>query len=190
MKQRRSEQTRARIVAAALELLREQGSAGLTMRRLAGRTGLALSNVQYHYRSREALLAGLTEHHLASCREAMVRGVERAGRLGVRTVIEVSLTDASALESASAFRELFALARTEPEVHRRLIVYYTRALSELVALLDAEWPGRGRERLEEAATVVMTSIEGAYLLVGATPVTGTRLAERLEAVVRALLEGP
>ncbi|MEO0600593.1 MAG: TetR/AcrR family transcriptional regulator [Myxococcota bacterium] len=189
MKQRRGEQTRARIAAAALELLRERGSAGLTMRQVAVRTELALSNVQYHYASREALLVGLTDHHLALCRDALVRGVARAGPVTLRAVLEVSLCDPEAIASASAFRELFALARTEPEVHERLVAYYRKGFSEMIELLGETWPTASRDALVEVATILLTSLEGAYLLADVTPVAGHRLAERLEAVAVALLGG-
>ncbi|MEM6930099.1 MAG: TetR/AcrR family transcriptional regulator [Myxococcota bacterium] len=187
MKQRRGEQTRARIAAAALEILRERGSAGLTMRRVAVRTGLALSNVQYHYGSREALLVGLTDHHLALCRDALVRGVERAGPVTLRAVLEVSLCDAEALASASAFRELFALARTEPKVHERLVAHYQQGFSDMIGLLAQTWPSSPEDALAEVATILLTSLEGSYLLADVTPVTGRRLADRLEGVAVALL---
>lgn len=189
MKQDRGRRTRARIAGAALEVLRESGSAGLTMRRVASRTGLSLSNVQYHFKSREDLLVGITDHHLALCRDAMERGLERAGAITLRSILRVSLCDDAVRETAPAFRELFALARFEPSVAERVNQHYADGLEALVGLL-AEESSASKARRREVATLLATSIEGAYLLSDVTPVSAARLAKRLEETARWLLEKP
>ncbi len=183
----RSQPTRARIAAAAFELLREGGTAGLTMRQVAARTGLALSNVQYHYPSREALLIGVTEHHLAACREAMRTAIGPADRASLRSVLRAALCDERVVQTAPPFRELFAWAQTEPGVRDQLNEHYERSFEALVELLGAHGSKR-RKRIEETATVLMTSIEGAYLLDDITPVRGKRLANVLEQLAAAMLE--
>jgi len=186
MKKNRGRETQARIAAAALDLLREKGSAGLTMRQVAARSGLSLSNVQYYFKSREQLLIGITEHHLTLCHEAMVQGLEEAGEITLRSSIHVSLCNEAVLASAPAFRELFALARNEPGVHERLTAYYMNSHRQFVDFLAAE-SARPREDLSEIVTLLMTSIEGAYLLTDATPVSNERLAKRLEEVALLML---
>lgn len=189
MESDRGQQTRARIAIEALKLLQERGASGLTMRQVALRSGLSLSNVQYHYKSREQLLIGMTEYHLAQCRGALVRGVERAGELTLRSVLRVSLCDVEVWESAPAFRELFALARLEDGVSQRLNDYYAAQLQELAGLLSTLAPV-SKARSVEIATLLMTSIEGAYLLRAATPVSMERLADQLEETALTLLRQP
>jgi AcrR family transcriptional regulator len=185
MKRGRGHETRTRIAAEALTLLREKGSAGLTMRQVATRSGLSLSNVQYHYSSREKLLIGITEHHLAICHDALDAAL--GGRTGLRAGLQASLCDEGVMDSAPPFRELFALALTEPAVHERLMAYYRATHDRLTVALAAHYPAADGDLVEEAATLLMTSIEGAYLLDEATPVSRQRLAHRLERVVDTLL---
>ncbi|WP_460459852.1 TetR family transcriptional regulator [Angustibacter peucedani] len=54
----RGEQTRARIVAAALELFDERGYARTTMRAVAERAGVSLGNAYYYFGSKEHLVQG------------------------------------------------------------------------------------------------------------------------------------
>lgn len=191
MKMTRGQTTRARIAATALALLREQGSAGLTMRQVALRSGLSLSNVQYHFKSRRRLLEGITEHHLTLCHGAMEAGLAaRGGEPSLRTVLQTSLCDEAVLQAASAFRELFALARTEASVHTLLTDYYASGLKQLTALLAEIAPAQPDARVLEVATILVTSLEGMYLLDDATPVTRARHAERLEEMTLMMLDCP
>lgn len=182
-------ETRSRIAAAALALLREKGASGLTMRGVATRCGLSLSNVQYHYGSRQALLTGLAEHHLTLCQAAMEAAITRAGPLSLRTVLEASLLAPEVRETVPPFRELFALGVTQPEVQARLMAHYQASHTHFVALLGTHWD-RPEAELAEVATLLMAAMEGAYLLEDATPVTLARLVDRLEQTATALLGPP
>ena len=182
----RGEETRANIATAALELLRAKGSAGLTMRGVAAATGLSLSNVQYHFKNRAALLDGLTTHHLQRCSDALEHALRDAGRVSLRSILVASLCDERVLATGPAFRELFALARSEPKVHAQLTTYYATSLERLTEFLGTISDATRSTRIE-VATVLMTSIEGAYLLADATPVSAKALAKRLEAVAIRML---
>ncbi len=57
----KSEETRARILDAALELFREKGFEQTTMREIAARTGLAVGAAYYYFRSKEALVMAFYE---------------------------------------------------------------------------------------------------------------------------------
>jgi len=188
MKTTKGQTTRGRIAAVALELLREKGSAGLTMRQVAVRSGLSLSNVQYHFKSREHLLIGITEHHITLCHGAMTQALTKAGGATLRALLEVSLLDDTVLEIAPSFRELFALARTEEGVHKRLMAYYRETFEQVVALLGTLAPSCPRERRDEIATLLMSALEGMYLLDDATPVSRERMVDQLEAITRWMLD--
>lgn len=171
-------ETRARIAAAALQLLREKGASGLSMRQVAARTGLSLSNVQYHYGSRERLLVGITEHHLALCQAAMTEALGPPEEVTLRRVLEASLLDPGVVEVAPPFRELFALALGEPRVHALLMAYYSGTHAQLTALLQGM--GSDPARAAQVAGALMAAIEGAYLLQEATGVSSEAMVDRLE----------
>ena len=182
-----SVETRARIAAAALQLLREKGASGLSMRQVAARSGLSLSNVQYHYGSRERLLIGLTEHHLDLCRDAMEGALGRQGTLTLRGVIEASLLDEAVLEVTPPFRELFALALGEPGVQALLDAHNARFHVELTGLLRGVAPERPEQEVAEVASVLMAAIDGVDRVREATGVSRERMVDRLEAMTLGLL---
>jgi AcrR family transcriptional regulator len=87
----RGEQTRQRIVDAALTLFRDKGYDGTTMRAIAAAAEVSLGNAYYYFPSKEHLVQGFydqmqTEHELAAAPvlatetdlEARLRGVLRA----------------------------------------------------------------------------------------------------------------
>ena len=157
------------------------------MRQVASRTGLSLSNVQYHYKSRERLLVGITEHHLALCHDAMEAAVGDPANVTIRGVIEASLLDARVAEVTPPFRELFALALGEPRVHELLMAHYRAAHTQLTQLLSLHAPHRSPSEVAEAASVLMAAIEGAYLIREATGVSAEAMVHRLEATTYAML---
>jgi AcrR family transcriptional regulator len=70
-KTNKGEQTRALIMATALEMLREQGYEQTTMRALAERAGVSLGNAYHYFNSKEQLIqafyARTHEEHMQAC---------------------------------------------------------------------------------------------------------------------------
>ncbi|MEL6348736.1 MAG: hypothetical protein AAFV53_36870 [Myxococcota bacterium] len=156
------------------------------MRKVAAKSGLSLSNVQYHYRTRALLLIGITDRHLAHCRESLITAAEPVDPLTLRNVLEISLLNENVRATAGPFRDLFALAKTEPAVHQRLMAHFRDAHQQLTALLGTIAP-LPREELDEVATIIMTALEGAYLISEAMPVSPERFVDRLDATARIML---
>ncbi len=77
MKTTKGEQTRARILAAALALFRKNGYERTTMRAVAEAAGVSLGNAYYYFESKESLIQafyGRThEEHLAACEPILER---------------------------------------------------------------------------------------------------------------------
>ena len=76
-KLRKSEQTRAKILEAALDLFRERGYEETTMRAIAEAAGVAVGNAYYYFKSKEHLIQAFYAHtheeHLAASREVLAR---------------------------------------------------------------------------------------------------------------------
>lgn len=81
----RGEQTRRRILDAALDLLVERGYEGATMRAVAESAGVSLGNAYYYYRSKEHLVQGFYgrthAEHLAACEEILATERDLGRRL-------------------------------------------------------------------------------------------------------------
>lgn len=97
--QGRAEATRAAIVAAAEELLRQHGYDGMTMREVAERAGVSLGSAYYYFSSKEQLVHGFYERlqrdHAAAAEEAC-RGLSTLDDR-VRAVLHAWLDEAAPL---------------------------------------------------------------------------------------------
>jgi AcrR family transcriptional regulator len=83
----RSERTKAGIVAAALELFRENGFEGTTMRAVAERAGVSVGNAYYYFSSKEELVQGFYDKLVADHRVAALPELTRPAPLGERLAI-------------------------------------------------------------------------------------------------------
>ncbi|MEL7396623.1 MAG: TetR/AcrR family transcriptional regulator [Pseudomonadota bacterium] len=67
------------ILDCTLDLLKETGDAGLTMRKLADRADMRLSNVQFYFNSRDDVLMAMATRYFAEC-TAQIRQLEVVNR--------------------------------------------------------------------------------------------------------------
>lgn len=81
----KGEETRRRILEAALALLAERGYEGTTMRAVAEEAGVSVGNAYYYFRSKDHLVQAFYdrshEEHLEACRPVLEREVAFEARL-------------------------------------------------------------------------------------------------------------
>ena len=98
---------RARIIAAALTIIGRKGVDGLTFDALAEQVGLTRSGIVYHFRTREALIAGIAADLLARWKaealEALGKPFETATRAERVTALAVSVLEGALLPGELAF---------------------------------------------------------------------------------------
>lgn len=95
----KGQRTRARLVAAALELIGDEGIGGLTTGRVAARAGLAQSSFYQHFRNLDACLEEAGRHVAERIRPARPQLAERAlaafeGTDDLPALIELLVTEA------------------------------------------------------------------------------------------------
>lgn len=132
------EAVREQILAAARQVLAEQGAAALSFDRVLALTDLSKGGLQHHFRTRQALLDGLFEQLLARFALLLETGLARepagparATRTYVKVVCRAALTD-----SATDGREVAALLVADPRYQQR-----HTALVEAFCRDDAIAPG-------------------------------------------------
>lgn len=179
--------TKERIAEAALRVLRRHGSVGLSMRKVASEAGVSLSNLQYHYGSREELLAGVVVHHFGLCQAALTRGMAKHSGDPLLAMLTVSLTDKKVLEVARIFRELFALAEIDKGVRKKLRIYYASLCAGAVDQLLETGMASDTRRAQQVVALLTTSIEGYYLVGDATGVDAEDMVSLLHRVALAML---
>jgi AcrR family transcriptional regulator len=167
------------ILLVARSLLVSEGYAGLSMRTVASRVGVSLSNVQHYYPSKDALLEAL----LIAMREEYQRRIDGfvAGDAGgsklaqFEAVIDYLLDEAANVESSAVLRELWALARRHEfaaEIVDKMAVAARRTLRHLIQGLSvAMTPAE----LEMRAAMVLAQLHGLTLMLASGKYTAREL---------------
>ncbi|MBA4012470.1 MAG: hypothetical protein C0481_11435 [Phenylobacterium sp.] len=114
---------RGQLLAAAREILQESGRAGLSLRAIADRGGVAPGTVYYHYADKAALLAGLAVDGFRQLSEAMRVAYELRG-------------DESGLRSTGGAYLNFL--RQKPELYELMYEALDAGRREDVAAAEAE----------------------------------------------------
>ncbi len=160
---------RAEIVAAALDILRDGGAAGLTARAVAARAGMALGQVTYHFRSMDDLLVethrrASADLAAATAAEVAQAGASAADRLraflhaGFRTEFLTPAYLRLRIELWAAARHHPALAKTEAALYAG----YRADLSAHLAALAAEAGGDPAE-VPALTDAIMALLDGLWL---------------------------
>jgi len=163
--------TAARIVLAARELLMTEGYAQFSMRNVAARAGLHLANVQYYYKTRDdlvvALLADTGERYRRSYEELRAKApMDREARF--KAIVEFNLKDIATAETRRYFIQLWALL-TEIDgraghLMNDLYAIDIQQLSECIADLV---PDTDAAEVRRRASVLAAMIEGMVVVRGA-----------------------
>jgi len=101
----RAVRTRAAIVAALYELVRD-GDPAPTAARVAAHAGVALRSIGQHFASREALLAAVAEHHIARVPAPAATGKPRARKVRLAAFATARADD---LERTAPMRRAIAV---------------------------------------------------------------------------------
>ena len=157
---------RERILEAAIEVLKSDGYAGLTIAKVAARAGESKPLVAYHYGSKQGLVqaAGrsiaelITDQVLdavdgATTVEAVVRGVDA----GVERVLD----DDERI--ARLYFDLAAVSVIEPEVRRTIAEVNERWREVLVRLLTEASDGLTRPKARVLTVMVISALQGMTL---------------------------
>lgn len=195
-RRRPTNDTAARIVLAARELLMNEGYAQFSMRNVAARAGVHLANVQYYFKTREDLVKALLDDTGARYRATYdeLRSKAPTDRVArFEQVVDFHLKDIATWETRRYFIQLWALL-TEIDGHcgslmNDLYAIDIQQLSECITDLAPDTdPGEIRRR----ASVLAAMIEGMVVVRGAHSRSAAelkRLMSRAQAVAMQIALG-
>lgn len=128
--------TKRQIIGSALEILKTEGTEGLTLRKVAAGAGMSLGNLQYHYRNKPALFGVLAEHYFVECSELLKSyqplNTDHELAVRIRHLISFFLDHLDHLtDMCRIFRELWALAARDQVIQDQLIAYYKLSFREM-----------------------------------------------------------
>ena len=163
--------TAARIVLAARELLMTQGYAQFSMRNVAARAGLHLANVQYYYKTREdlvkALLDDTGERYRTSYEELRARGpTDREARF--KAIVEFNLKDIATSETRRYFIQLWALlTEIDGRAGHLMNDLYAIDIQQLSDCIAELVPDTDAAEVRRRASILAAMIEGMVVVRGA-----------------------
>ncbi|MEM8862372.1 MAG: TetR/AcrR family transcriptional regulator [Chloroflexota bacterium] len=185
----KTEQKTELIIVTALHILAEQGDQGLTMRQVAKRAEMSLSNVQYYFRTKDALLAALIDFYLNESYEAYYKFIETIPEQDKpEATIRFLLINPDMEFVCRVFKELWAISERNDVVKKHLANhyrFYAEQLGEgLQALATPECPKRN---IDQAVSLILPLVEGYQITRDAIPLDAEALVQLLTAEVLRLI---
>jgi AcrR family transcriptional regulator len=151
---------RKAILDAATAVLVEDGHAGLSLRAVAGRAEIRLSNLQYYYRTREGLVAALLDRQLT---EALERLREPLATSDAEELVRRLLADQCDRSAVVLFTEVWALAGRDLEVGVAVRDFYLRYQGLVERTVTVFRPDLAPHEISSRSRVFICLLEGASM---------------------------
>jgi AcrR family transcriptional regulator len=146
----REDRTRAAILAAARDVVRESGLTGAAIAAVAARAGVAVGTVYRHFASRDHLIAEIVRETCSHELAAVTAVVHSDGAPADRLVAAVELFATRALASGRLAYSMIAEPTTEAAEALRLVI--RAELAELFASIVADGVATGAFDRQDPAT--------------------------------------
>lgn len=188
-KRRRREETRERLLEAAISVFARQGFDRATVDEIVREAGFSKGAFYVHFESKEDLFWAMLEHRIERQHEAFKEAVDHARPVAenVRTILRAvfGLVEEDPFWG-SLFMEFGAHAARNEKVRQRLAALYDRWRELLVQLLtDGREAGRIRPEIdiEFTTTVLIAAVEGSVIQSRLSP-EDVRLEDLLDPLAR------
>lgn len=186
--------TRNEIVRVARKLLLEAGSLDFTLREVAARAGISISNLQYYFPTRLSVLRAVVEPVVTAYLDDLERAVgsNRPPREALKALLERGFRDAKNAEGTALSWHFVSLAAIDPECSQLLDEWYETVTRKCAQLIRSAYPHVGAADSLHVATLLIAMSDGLSYQLGA----GRRkrdytrgLEARFLSVVEAILGG-
>ncbi|MEM9382780.1 MAG: TetR/AcrR family transcriptional regulator [Planctomycetota bacterium] len=178
------------ILDSALEILRDHGDHGLSMRKVAERAGISLGHLQHYFPTKNDVLEGLVGSHFEVCTAALREHVERETATDARRVaaglVDLGFAYVRDEDTCRVFRELWALSSRNAEVREHLERYYREYSSMLVAFLRPV--ARSRTAARRAVALLLPWFDGYSVTASSLDLDEAAMARQLTGLVVAALD--
>jgi len=153
----------AEILRHALGILQSEGYSGLTMRAVATASEISLSNVQYYFKDKNALLAAIVEDYFDACATFLTEATKKYARRHERKALNAFLIEVLSPnpyweKMCATFREFWAVSTRNEDIAKLLASYYQRTADLFCDSLLQKIPSR--KKRQQIALLVIPYIEG------------------------------
>jgi len=180
------------ILDVALVLLKSQGDYGMTMRQVASRANMSLSNVQYYFKTKDALLKAMADRYFAQCLDELkgMEPVQDNDQLHETLAVMLATFLRHGMETSDMcriFREYWAISTRNDAIKSHVLNYYQEMAATLISKLrlvaDSE------QHASETVSVMIPYIEGYSITAEAMPENLARVTELITGISIRLLKG-
>lgn len=152
------------ILQAARSLLASEGYAGLSMRAVASKVGISLSNVQHYYQSKDALLEAALQYTLDEFQAKMDRirdEMQHAPRIDqFLSMIDMFLDEITDPVNQALFFEIWALASHNAFASELMGMMMGRERKAIYLLIRGLNPAIPDEETMQRAILIVAQVEG------------------------------
>lgn len=158
--QSRGDQTRARLVQAARCVLVDGGASAFSMRAVATAAGVGLSNLQFHYANKQAVLIALLDEEFRVGEQLVAEAVAiDDGRSALSRSLEALLQQQRDVDTMKVYLSLWSFAAHDEILRKAVSSFYAKYVEHIVAA----FVGCGHADLPHRARVAVALLEGASL---------------------------
>ncbi|BCQ28721.1 TetR/AcrR family transcriptional regulator [Caballeronia novacaledonica] len=160
--------TRNAIVRVARKLLLENGPMEFSQRAVALSAGISVSNLQYYFPTRPAILRAVMAPVIEGYFDALKRALKdnESPRGTIEAILEMSLEDAKDSKNIPLWWHFFSLAATDPECAQMRDEWYDTMTKEFTELIRAVNPKRGATESAHIAVLLISMVDGMTLHLG------------------------
>ncbi|WP_075795753.1 TetR/AcrR family transcriptional regulator [Massilia putida] len=163
------QRTRNAIIEVAKGLLLEGGSLEFTLREVALRAGISISNLQYYFPTRLAVLRAVVEPvveaYLGELRQALT--AEASSRAMIDALVDRALEDAKNAERTALWWHFVSLAAIDPECSQLLDEWYEEVTPGIAKFIRAVDPACKPADSLHRATLLIAMADGLSFQLGA-----------------------
>lgn len=154
--------TRNAIIRAARKLLLESGPMAFSLRAVALRAGISVSNLQYYFPTRSAVLRAVMLPAIDTYFDALKRALQSnaSPRATIDAILHQSVQDAKDSEYISLWWHFFSFASADPECAQMCNDWYDTLTSQVADLIHAANPARGAAESAHIAVLLISMLDG------------------------------
>ncbi len=115
------------IIDCTIDILRDHGERGLSMRKVATKAGMSLGNLQYYFKNKDELLAGIFDEYFRRCGDHYNAAFSEYSPESRNEIIRFLATygmEYAESEVGKVFRELWGIATRNDSIKGHLYEYY------------------------------------------------------------------
>lgn len=174
-----------------MQLLVEVGGDALSMRKIAEKAQMSLSNLQYYFKTKDVLLAELMGYFLADYVEGFrtyKSDFHDDPRAKLKRLLSAILERNQTSDCDKIFKELWLTASRNQHVKAALDRYYQElslAITEVLLEMNPTWQ---QSNVTKAAYFLISLLEGCCITRATSPLTTAELTEQATRAMHVFLD--